>query len=106
MPTIGPIDFTQLLGFTIVADELPDGLDFQNQTVGARLGAKVGFEPNTKPVKQVEFRKLLGFAAVSNEIGDSVDFQADVIEAKLGAKVGVEAWVTCEEIAVQESGEV
>jgi hypothetical protein len=105
MAKIGSIDLTQLLGFTIVADELPDGLDFQNQTVGARLGARVGFEPTGKP-KQVEFGKLLGFAAVGNEIGESVDFRADVIEAKLGAKVGVEAWVTCEDIAMQESGEV
>ena len=56
-------------------------------------------------MKQVEFRKLLGFAAVSDELGDSVDFQADVIEAKLGAKVGIEAWVACEEVAVQDSGE-
>ena len=82
------LDFAKLLGFDTVAAKLFEELDFQDQTVGARLGAKVGFEPNTKPVKQVEFRKLLGFAAVSNEIGDSVDFQADVIEAKLGAKVG------------------
>ena len=104
MAKIGSIDFSKLLGFALVADAGSDGIDFRNQTVAARLGAKVGLEPRGKPTT-VEFRRLLGFAAVGDEIGESVDFQADVIEAKLGAKVGVEAWVACEDIAAQESGE-
>ena len=40
------IDFTKLLGFDTVSDELPAGLDFQNDTFGSRLGAKVG-EPES-----------------------------------------------------------
>ena len=36
------IDFAKLLGFNSVSDELPDGLDFRDDTIGARLGAKVG----------------------------------------------------------------
>ena len=38
------IDFAKLLGFNSVSDELPDGLDFKDDTIGARLGAKVGIE--------------------------------------------------------------
>lgn len=39
------IDFSKLLGFDCVAQELAYGLDFQDPTVDAKLGAKVGFEP-------------------------------------------------------------
>ncbi len=38
------IDYTKLLGFAAVSDELSDGVDFQNDTVSATLGAKVGTE--------------------------------------------------------------
>ena len=36
------IDFTKLLGFDAVAEELACGIDFRNETIAARLGAKVG----------------------------------------------------------------
>lgn len=36
------IDFSKLLGFGLVTDELAEGLDFQNDTLGSRIGAKVG----------------------------------------------------------------
>ena len=73
MAKIGSIDFSQLLGFALVANASSDGIDFHDQTVGARLGAKVGFEPGGKR-KPVEFRRLLGFAAVGNEIGEKCRF--------------------------------
>ena len=42
MMDIKAIDFARLLGFATVSDAISEGLDFQNEAVGARLGAKVG----------------------------------------------------------------
>jgi hypothetical protein len=61
------IDFTKLLGFDTVAVELAGRLDFQDQT----LSAKIGPEP----------------AGVSL-------FQNETFDDKLGAKVGVESGVS------------
>ncbi len=36
------IDYLKLLGFDMVSGELVKGVDFNNPTVGAKLGAKVG----------------------------------------------------------------
>ena len=41
------IDFAKLLGFNTVSNELPDGLDFKGDSIGARLGAKVGTRGST-----------------------------------------------------------
>ena len=41
----GKIDFTKLLGFETVRDRISDGIDFQDETIGAKLGAKVGEPP-------------------------------------------------------------
>ena len=60
------LDFARLLGFAAVNRELEAGLDFQDQTVGDRLGAKVG---------EVEDQ---GVAL----------FQDQAVAAKLGAKRG------------------
>jgi hypothetical protein len=38
------INFSKLLGFASVSGELSDGVDFQENTIGAKLGAKVGAE--------------------------------------------------------------
>ena len=38
------IDFGKLLGFATVSDQIAEGVDFQDATMGARLGAKVGIE--------------------------------------------------------------
>ena len=44
------IDFSKLLGFATVADQLcSDTIDLQDPTVGARLGAKVGDKPDVEP---------------------------------------------------------
>jgi hypothetical protein len=49
------IDYTKLLGFDSVGGETSEGVDFQDETLGARLGAKVGdaIEPlaPAKPAK-------------------------------------------------------
>jgi hypothetical protein len=36
------IDFAKLLGFDTVTRDLSEDLDFQDETLGAKLGAKVG----------------------------------------------------------------
>ena len=43
------IDFAKLLGFQTITDELANELDFQNETLGDKLGAKVGLEPIGSP---------------------------------------------------------
>jgi hypothetical protein len=44
MQNIGKIDYSKLLGFDTVSDELSEGVDFQADTIGAKLGAKRGGE--------------------------------------------------------------
>jgi hypothetical protein len=104
------IDFTKLLGFGSVADELAGRMTFKDSVIDARLGAKVGLETwvagerrngtddgsgsdtnNAAIVDKVDYAKLLGFEALRDQVSGSVDFQEDTINAKLGAKVGVEA---------------
>ena len=46
------IDYSKLLGFDMVSDELVDGVDFNNPTVGAKLGAKVGDYRRRRPVDE------------------------------------------------------
>jgi hypothetical protein len=48
------IDYTKLLGFASVSDELSKGVDFQDETMSAKLGAKVGLEPVPDPAKIIE----------------------------------------------------
>jgi hypothetical protein len=43
------IDFTKLLGFAAVTDQISGSVDFQNETIAAKLGAKVG-APEDSPV--------------------------------------------------------
>ena len=43
------LDYTKLLGFEAVSDLIADTLDFQDDTLGAKLGAKVGKEENSPP---------------------------------------------------------
>ena len=81
------IDFTKLLGFNTVSNELPDGLDFKGDSIGARLGAKVGTEV-TPETKAIQFSKLLGFDIATDELSKGLDLQDETLSAKLGAKVG------------------
>lgn len=53
-PTLGKMDYAKLLGFDGVGGRISGSVDFQNETIGAKLGAKVGgAEPGT-PVKLAE----------------------------------------------------
>ena len=36
------IDYAKLLGFDVVSDQISGSVDFQDETIGAKLGAKVG----------------------------------------------------------------
>jgi len=36
------IDYAKLLGFDAVSDQISGSVDFQNETIAAKLGAKVG----------------------------------------------------------------
>lgn len=66
------LNYSKLLGFGSVT-QAEAGLDFRDESIDARLGAKVGVEgPPTQ------------------RRAGSVDFQGDAISAKLGAKISVE----------------
>ena len=85
------IDFEKLLGFELVTRDLLKGFDLQDDTIGARLGAKVGGTEESTPAKTVQFSKLLGFDTVSRELSESgLDLRDDTLGSKLGAKVGQE----------------
>jgi hypothetical protein len=36
------VDFSKLLGFGLLMEQMAERVDFQNETFGGRLGAKVG----------------------------------------------------------------
>ena len=63
------IDFTKLLGFDTVSHELSAGVDLRDDTLGSKLGAKVGGTEDVSPEKRL------------------IDFQDETLGAKLGAKV-------------------
>jgi hypothetical protein len=44
MKTIDKIDYAKLLGFDAVSDQIAGSVDFQDETISAKLGAKVGAE--------------------------------------------------------------
>ena len=75
------LDYSKLLGFDAV--KFDRALDFKDETIGARLGAKVGEILGTS---RIAFEKLLGFDALSN--GVEVDFKDETVAARVGAKVG------------------
>lgn len=79
------IDFARLLGFGAMGGQLIDSVHFQDDVIGAKLGAKVG---SVEATGTLDLGKLLGFASISDQVSNSVDFQDDTIGAKLGAKVG------------------
>jgi hypothetical protein len=43
------IDFTKLLGFETISEQASKGLDFQDETISAKLGAKIGPDPVPAP---------------------------------------------------------
>jgi hypothetical protein len=40
----GRIDYAKLPGFASVSERISGSVDFQDETIGAKIGAKVGFE--------------------------------------------------------------
>jgi hypothetical protein len=44
------IDYAKLLGFDAVSDQLSGGVDFQDETLDSKLGAKVGTEACSEPM--------------------------------------------------------
>jgi hypothetical protein len=44
------IDYAKLLGFDAVSDQLSGSVDFQNETIDSKLGAKVGLEACSEPM--------------------------------------------------------
>ena len=52
------IDYSKLLGFDMVIDELVDRVDFNSPTVGAKLGAKVGKEAPPPPPSTKIFQPM------------------------------------------------
>jgi hypothetical protein len=47
------LDYTKLLGFNSVNEQISGSIDFQHETLSARLGAKVG-KPEAEPAKFVQ----------------------------------------------------
>jgi hypothetical protein len=78
------------LGFAAVGGQLAGDVDFSDETIGARLGAKVGFDEIEPAPGGLQFAKLLGFAAVGGQLAGDVDFSDETLGAKLGAKVGTD----------------
>jgi hypothetical protein len=56
------LNFSLLLGFQAASDVIAGGVDFQDETVAARLGAKVG-ELDKEPASKLAFEKPLGLDA-------------------------------------------
>jgi hypothetical protein len=50
------IDFSKLLGFENASEVLPEVVDFRDQTVGDKLGAKIGLPEDISPAKGIDFR--------------------------------------------------
>ena len=51
MQTPDKIDYAKLLGFDTVSDQLSAGVDFQDETISAKLGGKVGAMEADTPAK-------------------------------------------------------
>ena len=79
------LDLGKLLGFATVSGHASGGIDFQDETIGAKLGAKVGAEA---PRDRVEFCQRRGVWAGGAHAGTR-EFQDEIMGAKLGAKVGL-----------------
>lgn len=50
-------DYTRLVGFETICDELPKDVDFQDETFGVKLGAKVGDVEPAQPVRRLDNAK-------------------------------------------------
>jgi hypothetical protein len=91
------IDFDKLLGFELLTRELSKALDFQAESFGAKLGAKVGGTEEGGPPKTIEFARLLGFDSLAEGLPKVIDFRDETLSDKLGAKIGPEASLPVEQ---------
>jgi hypothetical protein len=66
------IDFARLLGFEMVSDQISGSLDFQDEIVGDKLGAKVGPIEPSSPIGRIDYNRILGFQTVSDQISGSL----------------------------------
>jgi hypothetical protein len=101
MKAFDTLDATRLFGFASLGDRLANGVDFRNEIIDGKLGAKVGVgetwapcellnTEKTEPAGKIDFAKLLGFEGVSEQLSSGVDFQNETMDARLGARVGAE----------------
>jgi hypothetical protein len=68
------IDYTKLLGFDSVSDQIEGSIDFQDETIGAKLGAKVGIAPAPCYLRGTHIRTPEGERRIEElKIGDRVD---------------------------------
>ena len=89
MRTKTRLDVTRLLGFATIGDRLAKGVDFKDNMLATRLGAKVGLDESSG--NRMDFSRLLGFASLGDQ--KIIDFRDDKFDGKLGAKVGTgETW--------------
>jgi hypothetical protein len=79
------LDLTKLLGFETLGEPVSGVVDFRDETVSAKLGAKVG-EPTV--TAKLDLGRLLGFQTLGEPVSGVVDFRDETVSAKLGAKVG------------------
>jgi hypothetical protein len=54
MHKLDRIDYAKLLGFASVSDRICGSVDFQDETIGAKLGAKVGGPEPLAPQRVVD----------------------------------------------------
>jgi hypothetical protein len=54
MQKLDRIDYAKLLGFASVSDRISGSVDFQDETIGAKLGAKVGDPEAGQPLRVVD----------------------------------------------------
>jgi len=54
------MDYSKLLGFDMVADDVADGVNFRDATIGAKLGAKVGKTFTTYMANDATYRSSVG----------------------------------------------
>jgi hypothetical protein len=48
------LDLSRLLGFDAIASDTTDDVDFRDDVVAARLGAKVGVEPGSSSAETAD----------------------------------------------------
>jgi hypothetical protein len=87
MSKTGTLDFARLLGFEAVRAEMERPLDFQDETLGDKLGAKMGLD-GTEPTAPAELSVEVGDGGEAS--GCTQLFLDETFADKLGAKVGLE----------------